>query len=609
MATPQSQGGLGAMAPVRPPAPNAQPAQPPNPAQAAQRISGLEQEASVEEDFVLKAARTLREQQQALNSQMDLLRKSAEKRMNPVFDPALMAAAAGFSKPTKTGGFGESLGYALENYAAESEKELARKQANDKTMLERLQQQQKMQNQNLLFENELRRAGYSPEEITTLSTGPAGGAAPAGGSPAEGSAPAGGAKRQRQPITQRDVDIAMMLGDTEKAKQYMEQLKFERDDLMSTPQGTISKTSRKAVDTGLQVPIETSIPFVGVEKVTQKQLARIEELDAQFPMGHPQRADQFARYYAANGIGGATYTPAVEGRPAVSSMKTSSEREADKLQTSENIKKQTESLQKSRDKIYLDAENARPMLNSANFVYNFATNPKTQGAFGVLSQGDVGGAIGTVISQGLSTPGGGIKVAGIEDAVRLIKGTPDEIRAAQQVASNYAELELAYRNKYFTGTGGGAISDKEQAVVQRIGGGLSDTAQVAAAKAEIVQARARFDQAMGEKFYDWEEKNPNKSLQAFKRSPEYKALVDNFDSHMDKLFNKYYGDTAPAQNKPAGNAPPVSSATPAASRPQTKPPANAPAAPPVVTGDDDPAYKNLKPGQQYIYNGQVKTKK
>ena len=597
------------MAPVRPPAPNAQPAQPPNPAQAAQRISGLEQEASVEEDFVLKAARTLREQQQALNSQMDLLRKSAEKRMNPVFDPALMAAAAGFSKPTKTGGFGESLGYALENYAAESEKELARKQANDKTMLERLQQQQKMQNQNLLFENELRRAGYSPEEITTLSTGPAGGAAPAGGSPAEGSAPAGGAKRQRQPITQRDVDIAMMLGDTEKAKQYMEQLKFERDDLMSTPQGTISKTSRKAVDTGLQVPIETSIPFVGVEKVTQKQLARIEELDAQFPMGHPQRADQFARYYAANGIGGATYTPAVEGRPAVSSMKTSSEREADKLQTSENIKKQTESLQKSRDKIYLDAENARPMLNSANFVYNFATNPKTQGAFGVLSQGDVGGAIGTVISQGLSTPGGGIKVAGIEDAVRLIKGTPDEIRAAQQVASNYAELELAYRNKYFTGTGGGAISDKEQAVVQRIGGGLSDTAQVAAAKAEIVQARARFDQAMGEKFYDWEEKNPNKSLQAFKRSPEYKALVDNFDSHMDKLFNKYYGDTAPAQNKPAGNAPPVSSATPAASRPQTKPPANAPAAPPVVTGDDDPAYKNLKPGQQYIYNGQVKTKK
>ena len=617
------QGGLNAVAPqARGPQPPPQQGQPQgqvDPAQAMKRISSLEQEVPAEEDFVLKAARTLREQQQALNSQMELLRKSAEKRMNPVFDPALMAAAAGFSKPTKTGGFGESLGYAMENYAAESEKELARKQANDKTMLERLQQQQKMQNQNLLFENELRRAGYSPEEITTLSSGPAGGAvpaggapagSPAGGSPAEGSAPAGGAKRQRQPITQRDVDIALMLGDTDRAKQYMEQLKFERDRFISTPQGLVDKDSGKVVDTGVESTIKTSLPFVGVDEVTTKQLAEIRALDKKYPSGSPERAPQFARYYYDNGIGGASYTPPVEGRPAVFSMRTASEREADKLQNAENIKKQTESLQKSKDKIYADADNARPMLNSANFVYKFATDPKTQGAFGVLSQGDVGGAIGTLVSEGLSTPGGGIKIAGIENAVRLIKGTPDEIRAAQQVASNYAELELAYRNKYFTGTGGGAISDKEQAVVQRIGGGLSDTAQVAAAKAEIVQARARFDQAMGTKFYDWEEKNPNKSLQAFKRSPEYKGLVDNFDLHMDKLFNKYYGGSAPTQSAPAGNASPAPSATPpAAPRPQTKPPANAPPAPPVVSGDDDPAYKNLKPGQQYIYNGQVKTKK
>jgi hypothetical protein len=530
-----------------------------------------------------------------------------------------MAAASGFLRPTKTGGFGESLGYAAEAYAAETDKDLARKQAVDKAKLELAQKQAAMQSQNLMFEHQMQMSGYDPKELTTLVTGPAGGSplagAPAGGVPAADGAPAAKrAPREPRMITERDIQVAMAIS-PEYGKQVIDQAKFQQDRYISTPQGLVDKRTGKVVDTGVESTIETSLPFVGVEKVTTKQLAAIRALDDKYPLGSPERADQFARYYAANGIGGATYTPPVEGRPAVSSMKTSSEREADKLQAAENIKKQTESLQKSRDKIYLDAENARPMLNSANFVYNFATNPKTQGAFGVLSQGDVGGAIGTLVSQGLSTPGGGIKVAGIEDAVRLIKGTPEEIRAAQQVASNYAELELAYRNKYFTGTGGGAISDKEQAVVQRIGGGLSDTAQVAAAKAEIVQARARFDQAMGAKFYDWEEKNPNKSLQAFKRSPEYKALVDNFDLHMDKLFNKYYGDATPAQNKPAGNAPPAQSATPpasappAASRPQTKPPANAPAAPPVVTGDDDPAYKNLKPGQQYIYNGQVKTKK
>jgi hypothetical protein len=36
---------------------------------------------------------------------------------------------------------------------------------------------------------------------------------------------------------------------------------------------------------------------------------------------------------------------------------------------------------------------------------------------------------------------------------------------------------------------------------------------------------------------------------------------------------------------------------------------DAPKAPPTVSGDDDPVYKSLEPGQQYIYNGRVKTKK
>ena len=99
------QGGLNAVAPqARVPQPPPQQGQPQgqvDPARDQKRIAGLEQEVPAEENFELKVARNLREQQQALNSQMDLLRKTAEKRMNPAFDPALMAAAAGFAKPTK----------------------------------------------------------------------------------------------------------------------------------------------------------------------------------------------------------------------------------------------------------------------------------------------------------------------------------------------------------------------------------------------------------------------------------------------------------------------------------------------------------------------------
>jgi len=485
-----------------------------------------------------------------------------------------MAAAAGFARPTKTGGFGESLGYAMENYAAETEKDIARKQAADKAKLEMLQQQQKMQNQSLLFENELRMAGYGPEEITTLTSGASKAPAPAG-APAIAGAPAGApsaegaptAPRQQRPITEQDIRITSML-DTERGKQLMELAKFQRDKFLGTPQGLVNRDTGLAHDTGLEASFEKTIPYIDVQKITQTQNREIEALKKKYPVGSSGRENAFSKYYFDEGFGGVTYKPAVEGKPAESSMKTAAEREADKLQTAENIKKQTESLQKSKDKIYADAENAKSMLNNANFVYKFATNPATEGAFGVLSQGNVGGAIGTLVAEGVSTPNGSIKVAGLENAVRLITGTPAEVAAAQQLASNYAELELAYRKKYFEGTGGGAISDKEQAVVQRIGGNLSDTAKVAAAKAEIIQARGKFDQTASNIFYEWEEKNPNRSFQTFKRSQEYRTLVDNYDLHMDKLFDKYYGNTAPVQSAPAGNVPA------APSTPAVKPPAN-----------------------------------
>jgi hypothetical protein len=54
-----------------------------------------------------------------LQMQIDRLSQGLQKRANPFFDPALMKMSAGFAKPTKTGSFFESLGYAGEEYANE----------------------------------------------------------------------------------------------------------------------------------------------------------------------------------------------------------------------------------------------------------------------------------------------------------------------------------------------------------------------------------------------------------------------------------------------------------------------------------------------------------
>jgi hypothetical protein len=94
----------------------------------------------------------------------------------------------------------------------------------------------------------------------------------------------------------------------------------------------------------------------------------------------------------------------------------------------------------------------------------------------------------------------------------------------------------------------------------------------------------------------------------FERDPRFVELESQFGEFIDKLTDKYFPGTPSKPSTTPSTTPPA--ATPATPAPPavTKPPANAPAAPPIVTGDDDPAYKNLKPGQQYIINGVVKTK-
>jgi hypothetical protein len=602
-----AQGGLGAMAPARPPVPQPaqQSGQAPNPAQAAQRISGLEQEAPVEEDFMERALRNKRAQEAALNSQIEALKNSLDSRMSPPFDTSLMAAASGFLKPTKTGGFGESAGYAAEAYAAETDKDLARKQAVDKAKLELAQKQAAMQSQNLMFEHQMHLAGYDPKELTTLVTGPAGGS-PLGGAPTEGAPAAKRAPREHRMITDTDIDVAFSIS-PEYGKQVMDKAKFQQDKFMSTPQGVIRKDTGKAHDTGLDVPMETPVPFLGTQKITQRIATEIDALDKKYPMGNPNRADAFAQYYASKGIGGVEYTPGTAGTPStISGMESASKKKLTEEGTSETQKLDIQDNAKAKLGIYDAGRGAYSQILAADQLYRLSTDPKTRNAFGVLQQNNIQSAIMGAIADGIQTPTGSIKFAGIEDAVRKIGGTQAEVNAALQAARYYAELELNYARTYLKGQG--AVSDNERKIVGKIGGSLSDTAQVAAAKAETVKARAQYDKQVSDLFYQWEKKNPGKMVKDFERDPQYTELQGQFDEFMGKLADKYFPGS-PSKPSASPSTAPSANPSPAAPRPQAKPPENAPDAPPVVSGDDDPVYKNLKPGQQYIYNGTVMTKK
>ena len=528
MAT-QPQGGLNAVVPQArgpqpPPQQGQQSGQPPSPALAAQRISGLEQ-APPEEDYLARAMRNKREQEAALNSQIEALRNSLDSRMKPAFDPALMAMAAGFAKPTKTGGFGESLGYAMENYAAETEKDLARKQAVDKAKLELAQKQAQMQNQNLMFEHQLQMSGYDPKEATTLTTGP--GNAPSGGAPAAEGAPAAKREpREQRQITERDIQTAMAIN-PEYGKQLMDMAKFQQDKLMSTPQGVIRKDTGRAVDTGLETVIETSIPFLEVQKITQGQLAEIKQLGKQYPVNHPQRADQFARYYAANGIGGATYTPAVEGRPASSSMKTASQRDSERKAEEETQKLRITEGEKRASTLIDRGQAADTTKQIALDMSAYAdSNPR---AFQLMQTATLKDAVLRSIEKG----GAPLNIS--PRTILEYKLQDKDIEALQMFAQKSAQLTVELR-KASRAPGEGATTESEGRLYAQVEALPTDTARVIGLKSELLALRTDYDKAAATLWVDWREQNPGKSFDKFRLgSDEFKNLRKSYDSTLDAV--------------------------------------------------------------------------
>ena len=87
-------------------------------------------------DFSQKIQAQTTESQRILDAHRKRLMDLISSRQQMPFDPSMMALAAGLLAPTKTGGFGESLGQGMSNYASEAEKQFRREQEEAKLAYE-----------------------------------------------------------------------------------------------------------------------------------------------------------------------------------------------------------------------------------------------------------------------------------------------------------------------------------------------------------------------------------------------------------------------------------------------------------------------------------------
>ena len=260
---------------------------------SAARAAGMEQspdEAATPpvEDFFAKSMRNLQTQREALNEQTNKLLESLDARKNRLFDPMLMKAAAGFLAPTKTGSFGESLGYAATAAADEAEKEFARSQQMEKLKFELAQKQYDQAQQQAIQGHLMNKMspGFSltggAGPTTSMQTPTTAGTAPGQPAPAAGGAPAGavtktGAPMQVGRITDKDIMEAMLLDPSGKlAQQYREAAKMQQEDVIQINNRPYSRSRQEflAQDPNAIVEVDFGPMFEKPMKVPYSTLDR-----------------------------------------------------------------------------------------------------------------------------------------------------------------------------------------------------------------------------------------------------------------------------------------------------------------------------------------------
>jgi hypothetical protein len=482
--------------------------------------------------MAMDAQKRYLEGQAKLDQRREQLIAAMTSRKSRAFDPSLMRLAAGLLAPTKTGSFGESLGYGVAGMAEEQEKEFARQQQEAKLAYELeaagLEQRQKMMGNQMALQ-------FMQGKQAPQMPAPAGGA-PAGG---VGAAPAGGVSAgtpgyyQGMKLPTADELILMQQFNPPMAKMMEELLKRELEERKLGVE--VQKAGQQEVTVNMLDIGDMKVPFPLAQKYREvaKQAAET---------GSKQPLYQF---YIDNGL---MQPPEKPGVPIAKPE--SAEEKAGRAKELEVAgQERGKSSAAIKERFYSSAEQAPMIINASEAIFGLASDPKTAGAFGVLAKPGVKSAILSALSEGVRAGQTSISFPGIEEAVRKIGGTQAEIDAALMAARYLAELELGFRKSFLAGQG--AVSNMEAEVTRRLGGSLADSPRVAMAKAEVLMARAKFDQQANKLLEAWEDKNPSAHAKKFKSTPEYERLVNEYNDHLKQLQNKYFpGTPARARSTP-----------------------------------------------------------
>jgi hypothetical protein len=518
----------------------------------------------------------LGEQREKMNETLQRLREGLDARKSRLFDPVLMQTAAGFLKPTKTGSFGESLGYAAENAGSAAERELLHQRENQKLEMELATKEQ-----------EFRQQLGGDQLISTLLGGaqPSTAPAPAGGAVAT---PTGGlrvpgtaspvdvatapsqkdastltaARQGRIPITDEVLLLANRvapkllptLTEIRKAQEGEEKNRIEREKL--------DQTTRKVVPRGTRTERDMSL-------VQQKEYEAA--LKQYFSDGDEQKLLSF---YDSKGwldpeqVRGRKIPKAGESAEPIPRSKSQTEIEAEKETATKTAAGRAEAAEKMASRLGLQAEAAFENSNIANDMIGYAKNNPL--VFDIMNRPGLAGSVSRAVEAGVNA--GNFNISLPASVIKQYELSGNDLTALQMFMQKSAQLQSRGRQLNRT-PGEGSTSDYETKLLGGIYALPSDSQRAIILKSDALKMQGMFDE---QRFKLWNKKSKESgyTYNDFLVDDDYKAIKADYRKLLDRVREENLDLLSPKKKEktPAASAPPAPSAPPK--------PATAPSAPP-----------------------------
>ena len=483
------------------------------------------------------------ESQRKYQEALDRVTASLDARKNRLFDPTLLAMAEGFLAPTRTGGFGESLGMAAKNIRGAEEARFKEEQELAQAQLGVAQQGMQLQRQRQMsqaYEQALKPPGAPPTGAPP--TGPAGGppgAAPAGGPAGLPAAPAGPEGFQIAPPRPLSMNkeqflrAAQMAGDP-LGKALKDWDEYSRKS-METKEG-----GRFDFDTGKFFPVpkaeQVNIQvrgYQGTYPVSQEDAMRLAALE---------RAGDSAGYKAlADRI--------VKGPAGTSRVASTEELEQERIRGKGIAEGEVKTETDLRNEIVVRGKQAGERIRVGNQVLTLAEDPAASRMFGILNNPSWTSQLAKIAENAARVGDYSIGIPVIQDVLRNMKLNPQEIARYQYAAMLFAQSQLEASQ---LAKGQGQISDFERRLFAATAMTSEDTPATLQMKSKALIARGQVERQIA-RLWD-ETKGRYRSVNEFMRSDEYDKLVSEYDAKLAKLL-----ETMPITGQPARPGQPASS--------------------------------------------------